>query len=89
MTAVVTSEGVYTFMLATDSTDGMNMSSRESATNRPELVIYIGDGSAQAGALDRADCHLDTQSTGQRRPFASQIRSLVARFGARLVHDLV
>ena len=54
VTAVVTSEGVYTFMLATDSTDGMNMSSRESATNRPELVIYLDDGSAQAGAPSTA-----------------------------------
>ena len=54
VTAVVTSEGVYTFVLATDSTDGMNMSSRESATNRPELVIYLDNGSAQAGAPSTA-----------------------------------
>jgi hypothetical protein len=54
VTAVVTSEGVYTFMLATDSTDGMNMSSRESGTNRPELVIYFDNGSTQAGVPSTA-----------------------------------
>jgi hypothetical protein len=50
VTAVVTTSGVYTFVLETDSTDGMNMNSREGATNRPELVIYVGSGSTQSGA---------------------------------------
>jgi hypothetical protein len=43
VTAIVNGEGVYTFMLATDSTDGMNMSSRESDNNRPFLAISVGD----------------------------------------------
>jgi hypothetical protein len=45
VTAIVSGEGVYTFLLATDSTDGMNMSSRESVDNRPFLAITVGDSS--------------------------------------------
>ena len=46
VTAIVDGEGVYSFLLATDSTDGMNMSSRESESNRPFLAISVEDSNA-------------------------------------------
>jgi hypothetical protein len=43
VTAIVNGDGVYTFMLATKSKDGMNMSSRESAENPPFLAVTVAD----------------------------------------------
>jgi calcineurin-like phosphoesterase family protein len=42
VTGVVTGNGEYNFAIATGSTDGTTLSSRNSATNKPELVLEIG-----------------------------------------------
>ena len=41
VTSLVTGEGTYTFVLATNSSDGLDMNSRESASNRPQLVLVL------------------------------------------------
>jgi len=46
VTAVVNEEGVYTFMLSTGSTDGMNMYSRENPEFQPYLAVTVADSSA-------------------------------------------
>src|SRR4051812_8552107 len=43
VTPQVTGEGTYGFMLATTSTDGLNMASRESTSPRPQLVVNTTD----------------------------------------------
>ena len=43
--AVVTGNGAYSFVLATGSADGLNMSSREAGDTAPQLVITTGDSS--------------------------------------------
>ena len=42
VTGVVSGDGTYTFVLATNSADGTNMSSREGG-NKPQLVLTIGN----------------------------------------------
>jgi hypothetical protein len=41
VTATVTGDGTYAFVLIPQSTDGMKVSSREAKTNRPQLVITV------------------------------------------------
>ena len=42
VTGVVTGNGVYSFVLATGSTDGTNLASRQDPANKPQLVISFG-----------------------------------------------
>jgi hypothetical protein len=42
VTSAVTGNGVYSFVLATGSTDGTNLASRQNPTNKPQLVISHG-----------------------------------------------
>jgi hypothetical protein len=44
VTSAVTGNGEYSFVLATGSTDGTSMNSRQNATDTPELVLAIGGG---------------------------------------------
>ena len=44
VSAVVTGNGLYSFNLAPTSSDGTDMSSREAASNRPELVVLTSSG---------------------------------------------
>jgi hypothetical protein len=44
VTGVVTGNGTYSFALATGSTDGTTMYTRQSSTNKPQLVLSV-DGS--------------------------------------------
>jgi calcineurin-like phosphoesterase family protein len=46
VTAVVTGNGTYNFVLATRSADGLNFSARESGQTAPQLVITPGDRSS-------------------------------------------
>src|SRR4029079_1353743 len=46
VTAVVTGNGTYNFVLATSSADGLNFSARESGQTAPQLVITPGDRSS-------------------------------------------
>lgn len=48
VTSAVTGNGVYNFVLVPESTNGMDVASRESPDNKPELVLDLG-GSAAAG----------------------------------------
>lgn len=48
VTSVVAGDGSYTFALIAEDTDGLDVASRESDANQPELVIEQG-GEAQAG----------------------------------------
>ena len=41
VTSFVTGTGTYSFRLATTSTDGVDIYSRENATLRPELVVTL------------------------------------------------
>jgi PKD repeat protein len=45
VTSLVAGSGTYTFVLATNSSDGVNLSSREATTsaNRPHLVVTAGE----------------------------------------------
>jgi hypothetical protein len=43
VTDLISGDGVYTFLLATESTDGLNFSSRESPDNQPFLAITVAD----------------------------------------------
>lgn len=44
VSASVTGNGLYSFNLAPTSSDGTDMSSREAASNRPELVVLTSSG---------------------------------------------
>jgi chitodextrinase len=46
VTPFVTGNGTYSFLLATNSTDGIDMYSREATSLRPELVVKVGEGPA-------------------------------------------
>jgi hypothetical protein len=46
VTAAVGGDGAYAFALATGSTDGTTVSSRQASTNKPQLVVAFGEGSA-------------------------------------------
>jgi hypothetical protein len=48
VTALISGDGVYTFLLATESTDGLNFSSRESPDNPPFLAITVADSNTLA-----------------------------------------
>ena len=46
VTAIVTANGTYSFVLATSSSDGLNFSAREAGDSAPQLVITPGDRSS-------------------------------------------
>ncbi len=51
VTSLVTGNGTYSFVLATDNTDGLNIASRETGTP-PQLVVVFSDTTiAQAAAI--------------------------------------
>jgi hypothetical protein len=52
VTTLVTGSGTYSFMLWTDSDDRVDFASREAASNRPELVLTYGDGTALTPVAD-------------------------------------
>lgn len=47
VTSVVKGDGTYSFLLATDSTDSLSLSSREGG-NPPQLVVTVGDTSSSS-----------------------------------------
>ena len=80
VTAVVTGNGTYSFVLATSSADGLNFSARESGQTAPQLVITPGDRSLESPSPVASPVSADTaivlaagdvtscKSTGPRRP---------------------
>jgi hypothetical protein len=51
VTGAVTANGVYTFNLVADSTDGVDFNSREAASNRPHLIVEMGTQSGTGTTL--------------------------------------
>jgi chitodextrinase len=42
VTAVVTADGTYSFVLVAESTNGMGVATRQSTTNKPQLIVTYG-----------------------------------------------
>jgi hypothetical protein len=55
VTGTVTADGTYTFNLVAESTDGADFSSKEAATNRPQLVVEMGTEGGAGGATVAPD----------------------------------
>ena len=62
VTTAVTGNGTYTFVLATNVTDGITFNSREASSNQPRLVINADTSSTTLPANSSAE--FDRKCTG-------------------------
>jgi len=73
VTALVPASGLVSFVLAQTSTDGMDFSSREAVTNRPQLVVTVtGEAPPQDTSAPSKPVGLSAAATGGRVDLAWQ-----------------
>lgn len=51
VTSAVTGNGVYTFVLVPESTDGMDVTAREAPEDKPELALGLGEATASSDPM--------------------------------------
>ena len=65
VTSLVTGNGTYSFVLATDNTDGLDMASRETGTPPQLVVVFSGTSSVVSTA---PVCHQPQRTVLPTRP---------------------